>query len=193
MSLSCYVVPMPYKDLEKKREQSRKWAAKWRAEHPEEAREKARKDAAKFRTKNPEKVLETNRNWYAKNKEHAREAQHRRTEKWKTRNPNGPKEAHKRWAKAHPEQYKKIHQLAGIRRRCLNVNARGNFNSDQLDARIALFGSCCAYCGGPYQHLDHVISLSKGGTNWPANLRPACKTCNTRKNNGDWRKWKVRL
>jgi len=36
-------------------------------------------------------------------------------------------------------------------------------------------------CGAPWEHIDHVKPISKGGSNWPANLRPACEPCNLRK------------
>lgn len=65
--------------------------------------------------------------------------------------------------------------------------APGNPSNEAILARIAFYGTKCWMCGGPYEALDHVIPLSKGGTNWPANLRPACKSCNSRKRDRDWR------
>lgn len=47
-------------------------------------------------------------------------------------------------------------------------------------------GKRCAYCGEPrnlkHMTVDHVIPLSKGGTNDEENLRCACKMCNRIKN-----------
>jgi 5-methylcytosine-specific restriction endonuclease McrA len=39
----------------------------------------------------------------------------------------------------------------------------------------------------PYEVIDHVIPVSKGGTGWPANLRPACGRCNLAKSARNWR------
>lgn len=43
----------------------------------------------------------------------------------------------------------------------------------------------CAYCGcmpgADRLHVDHLVPVSKGGSNDPANLCCACDTCNTRK------------
>jgi 5-methylcytosine-specific restriction endonuclease McrA len=48
----------------------------------------------------------------------------------------------------------------------------------------------CVYCGGPFEHVDHVIPASRGGTDDPDNLVPACTPCNTSKGNkllAEWR------
>ena len=39
----------------------------------------------------------------------------------------------------------------------------------------------CVYCGGDYEHLDHVIPKVKGGTNEVCNLVMSCARCNARK------------
>jgi 5-methylcytosine-specific restriction endonuclease McrA len=42
-------------------------------------------------------------------------------------------------------------------------------------------GRACAYCQGPAETVDHVIPLVRGGTNHEGNLVPACRSCNSRK------------
>lgn len=44
-----------------------------------------------------------------------------------------------------------------------------------------LYGDACYLCGGPADTIDHVIPLSRGGTNDIDNLRPACYDCNVSK------------
>ena len=39
----------------------------------------------------------------------------------------------------------------------------------------------CHWCGNPATVADHLIPLSAGGTNHPANLVPACTPCNSRR------------
>lgn len=63
------------------------------------------------------------------------------------------------------------------------LGAAGICSKEQLQARIEFYGGRCWMCGAPYDAIDHVVPISKGGTNWPANLRPACKPCNSRKHN----------
>jgi hypothetical protein len=47
----------------------------------------------------------------------------------------------------------------------------GKYNTDTVPAALV------AVVAGE----DHVKPLARGGSNWPANLRPACKSCNSRK------------
>ena len=46
---------------------------------------------------------------------------------------------------------------------------------------VAECGDRCFYCSGPYHALDHLWPISKEGPHDPANLVPACKSCNSSK------------
>lgn len=46
---------------------------------------------------------------------------------------------------------------------------------------LARWGHRCAYCPGIATHLDHVVPLSKGGTDTENNIVPACAPCNLSK------------
>lgn len=46
-------------------------------------------------------------------------------------------------------------------------------------ARARLRGQPCWICGNPSDTVDHILPLSRGGTNDPANLAPACRSCNS--------------
>lgn len=81
------------------------------------------------------------------------------------------------WYRAHRERWVVYKFL----RRARKAGAGGCATAAQVRARIDYYGGVCAYCGGPYEHLDHVIALARGGTNWPANLRPSCACCNLTK------------
>ncbi len=39
----------------------------------------------------------------------------------------------------------------------------------------------CHYCHGPADQVDHIVSVSQGGTDDDHNLAAACGTCNARK------------
>jgi 5-methylcytosine-specific restriction endonuclease McrA len=36
----------------------------------------------------------------------------------------------------------------------------------------------CAFCGGPYEEIEHVMPLSRGGEHSLANIVPSCIKCN---------------
>lgn len=60
--------------------------------------------------------------------------------------------------------------------------APGCATREQVRARIAYYGGLCWICRkAPYTEMDHVIPISRGGSKWPANLRPVCRRCNSRK------------
>ncbi|MBZ9752997.1 HNH endonuclease [Deinococcus sp. HMF7604] len=77
-------------------------------------------------------------------------------------------------------------------RRAREWDAAGSYTPNDIKAKYSLQGGRCYYCK-EYLHkaynIDHKIPLSKGGTNWPANLCVACETCNKRKNNLDFFKF----
>jgi 5-methylcytosine-specific restriction endonuclease McrA len=70
---------------------------------------------------------------------------------------------------------------AARRRRARSI--KGTFSRQQWKARLDYFGNKCVYCGCEGKMtLDHKIPISKGGTNWPSNFVPACRSCNSSKN-----------
>lgn len=59
--------------------------------------------------------------------------------------------------------------------------------------RDVLSAEACAYCGDYATAVDHVIPVSRGGTNDRANLTPACRPCNEEKLDftpDEWRAWR---
>lgn len=67
-------------------------------------------------------------------------------------------------------------------RRAHRVREASGWASDAaIAARRELYGNRCWMCGADAQAMDHVKPIAAGGSNWPANLRPACKPCNSRK------------
>jgi 5-methylcytosine-specific restriction endonuclease McrA len=91
------------------------------------------------------------------------------------------------WRANNPDKARAKDRRAWNRRRA----ATGTYTEEQWLARLAFWGWRCYLCNGDWFNLperdrtiDHVIPVSKGGTNWPANLRPACRSCNSKKNAG---------
>jgi len=87
------------------------------------------------------------------------------------------------------EKRERLHsaQVQHNRRRARVKGAVGSFTREEWrDLKLA-HGGCCAYCGMKTKKLsvDHVVPLSKGGTNYISNIKPACRSCNSRKGNRD--------
>lgn len=103
-----------------------------------------------------------------------------RKKAWRDRNIERVREQHRRSharysATAHGRA--KIYEC-GATRRARQKNAPGTATADQIQARVAYYGGRCWICGAQANTIDHVIPLAAGGSNWPANLRPACAPCN---------------
>lgn len=50
----------------------------------------------------------------------------------------------------------------------------------------------CVYCGRVADSLDHVVPVSKGGTNDAENLVPSCRSCNSSKGAKSVDEWRPR-
>lgn len=80
------------------------------------------------------------------------------------------------------------------RRRAREAGARGSWTWAQFMAIARKFDYCCAYCGIKPERLDpdHVVPLSRGGYDSPANLLPTCAMCNSSKcamTLAEWAAW----
>jgi 5-methylcytosine-specific restriction endonuclease McrA len=55
------------------------------------------------------------------------------------------------------------------------------------------FDKCCAYCGQRTRlsdiDPDHVVALSRGGTNGIGNILPSCRLCNSDKRELSLAEW----
>lgn len=71
---------------------------------------------------------------------------------------------------------------AAARRQRRLAEAPGEATPTQVAARVEFYGGRCWICREqPSDCLDHVKPIAKGGSKWPANLRPACRSCNSKK------------
>ena len=65
--------------------------------------------------------------------------------------------------------------------------AEGDYSTDQWQRLCKYYGNRCVKCGKPGDYrsleIDHVIPVSKGGTNYIENIQPLCKKCNIEKGN----------
>lgn len=159
-------------DLERSREQSRIRSREWRAANTERAAENARKYYVANRTRHAELM----RAWYVANKEQANQ----RGRSYYATNRALIRQRMRARRAAYPEKVKADKQ----RRRALESNAEGMHTADDIKARYERQKGRCYWCNvkvGNNYHVDHVVPLSRGGTNWADNIVIACPTCNLSK------------
>lgn len=72
-------------------------------------------------------------------------------------------------------------------------NLEATFNSLQWEICKEFFNYRCAYCGKeePLEQ-DHFIPLSRGGEYTVNNIIPACRRCNSSKNNKYFKEWYIK-
>ena len=98
------------------------------------------------------------------------------------------------WAKNNPERHRILQQIAARRRYARKLKAEGTFNLNDILNILFEQSNLCAYCGirvyDDFQ-IDHIIPLSRGGSNWPDNLAVSCKNCNAQKNARTPNEWQI--
>lgn len=153
-----------------------------------------KKSATSYRARHRAKVLARARERYHQNKDRAA-AQHRRwvggnREKraaymraWRTRNAERLRAYDRDHKAANPEQ----NRAKQHRRRMVKAGCGGGHTKQEWLALLTRFDGRCAYCGGGGRMTkDHVIPITRkdlGPTDSIENILPACKPCNSQKNN----------
>lgn len=88
------------------------------------------------------------------------------------------------WASRNKESVKaNVH-----RRRTRKRGAPGFHTAADISALRSAQRNRCGYCRKPLRgkgHVDHIIALARGGSNWPKNLQILCAHCNISKNAHD--------
>ena len=115
--------------------------------------------ARAWRKANPEKMLACQRNW--------REA-----------NPKKHAAYNSKWREANLE---KCAEYARNRRAC-KLKAEGSFTAEEFQALCEKAGNRCLCCGSSGAlTADHIVPLSRGGSNNIENIQPLCQSCNSKK------------
>ena len=123
----------------------------------------------RYRDANPDKVRASARRWAADNREAVR------TYGKGYREVHADKRAanQRAWRAANPG---KVHAYRSTRR------SGDTFTEAEWQDLLERCGHVCAYCAGPGPlEADHVVPVSKGGTNHIENMLPACRRCNASK------------
>jgi 5-methylcytosine-specific restriction endonuclease McrA len=79
----------------------------------------------------------------------------------------------------------------GARRRARETGASGSYTWSEVTRVYLDLGSVCAYCHQPAPNFepDHVVPLSRGGSNSITNVVPSCPLCNSDKRDLSLSEW----
>jgi 5-methylcytosine-specific restriction endonuclease McrA len=117
---------------------------------------------------NREQAIADAKRWYTENIEAARKTAAKNRRLWRKRNPDKVRA----WKRA----------------RSYRERGAGPIDAQLVSAVLA--AGACIFCGGfGGLTIDHLLPISRGGTNDARNLVPACRTCNSSKQASDWRAW----
>lgn len=98
----------------------------------------------------------------------------------------------KLWRTEKPELAHKNMAQSWFTRAVRRKNAPGYHSRMDWEELRKTYDGKCAYCKvAPSTDRDHVVPLSKGGTNDISNILPACKSCNCRKSNKSLEQWQL--
>lgn len=87
---------------------------------------------------------------------------------------------HKRYCENHPD----IIAHLKARRYAREKGAGGKHSLKEWEDLKQSYGNCCAACGKNTKLTkDHIIPLSKGGSDYIENIQPLCRNCNSKKHN----------
>ena len=87
-------------------------------------------------------------------------------------------EYERRWRAAHPG----VNACNNAKRRALQREAEGGFTPEEFRLKCEAYENRCVYCNEEVSlTIDHVIPLSRGGSNSIENIVPACNHCNSTK------------
>jgi 5-methylcytosine-specific restriction endonuclease McrA len=131
------------------------------------------------------------KDYYRKNSDHIKQkSKETRAKNPDRKYPETSRAASRKWKLENPERVRALNN----RRRATKANASGTFTAEQWDARLAYYDGECVYCGTTDDiTIEHRIPLSRGGTNWPSNLVPACTTCNCKKGTKTETEYKLQI
>ena len=149
-----------------------------------------------WREANPEYNKERNKQYYENNSEYIKE----RNKQWREANP----EYNKQWREANPEYNKQYYEnnrerkneiarKANHKRRAKLKSNGGEYTLEQWNECLEFFDYTCAYSGAELNkdntNIEHIIPISKGGTNDITNIVPALDSVNKSKNASDMLEW----
>lgn len=131
---------------------------------------------AKYSAENREKENARARQWYAENKKRHQAG----CKAYYEENKDSVSAMNESWRKSNKEKVRAYSRARKARVRA----AEGTWTAPDIERLMIEQRGACVYCmvalDASY-HVDHIMPLYLGGSNWPENLQLLCKTCNLSK------------
>lgn len=135
---------------------------------------------------NRERVLTRKHEYYIDNLER----EQKRAKKYRDEHPTYIHD----WYIASKPRLLPLRRVYASDRRAREMNAEGTYTPQDIEQMYEDQCGYCAYCGirlFDTYHLEHIIPLSRGGSNWPENLCLTCRDCNLSKNDKLTAEWEA--
>ena len=166
-----------------------------RAEYVKRNHEKVKASKLKWYRNNKESENARMKIWRLGNKDRMRDSMRA----WKIKNSDHVKSYYAEWFKKNPD----VVSSNSRNRRTRIANCDGFHIAEDISKIFAMQKGRCANCtkklfktGEKKYHVDHIMPLARGGSNWPSNLQCLCPGCNLSKHAkhpDDWAKENGRL
>lgn len=153
-------------------------------------------NSKKYSEANKDKISQQQREWYLDNREWVL----LRNKEWREANPERMRELNaswyqdnmdrkaentRRWAENNKDKRQDGFRRRNQQKRALLFGVESTLTKSEWEDILVLNQHRCFYCGAPWEHQDHFIPLSKGGTHTADNVVPACGPCNLSKSDKD--------
>ena len=165
--------------------------------HKEERKESKRDADKKYYKNHRDEILERVKQWRIDNKDKIRNQRKLHYEenreellKKKKEYRDFHKEERKKYLQS--DKGKAVNRTNRENRRARIKDSGGTFSADDVLSALLFFDNRCAYTGEPLEdnyHLDHIIPIKNGGSNYIDNIVPCNKLANLSKHTRNMEEW----